>query len=297
MDRIEYGNETNMESKNSWRKLLVRRILHGTRSLEPYNYRENNKNSKRNRHHKYLYPIALCLSQLAIAPASLAETVGGVSATAAPVANSSGSVTNQAIQVLQGPYITNTYGDGISCQGPTLNVTPYVTRSYSWQFPFESHYDDPVYNVLDLEGDFDADGNPIGDGIPDKPGEILYHRRIRTGQKDNYNWNAGFSATISWPLDRKQQQLCKDAAQAHNELRGQILSNRRLEFELTRLTKCGEMAQKGISFATWSPYYRLCKDVVVQNKNAIAPHVHMIPKNQKVSTKAEDLGPPIEKKK
>ena len=293
MDRIEYGNETDMDSKHSRRKLLVRRILHGTRSLEPYNYRENNKNSKRNRYHKYFYAI---IALFVAAPVN-AETVGGVSATAAPVANSSGSVTNQAIQVLQGPYITNTYGDGISCQGPTLNVTPYVTRSYSWQFPFESHYDDPVYNMLDLEGDFDADGNPVGDEIPDKPGEILYHRRIRTGQKDNYNWNAGFSATISWPLDRKQQQLCKDAAQAHNELRGQILSNRRLEFELTRLTKCGEMAQKGISFATWSPYYRLCKDVVVQNKNAIAPHVHMIPKNQKVSTKAEDLGPPIEKKK
>ena len=295
MDRIEYGNETNMESNNSWRKLLVRRILHGTRSLKPYNYRENNKNSKRNGHHKYLYPIALCLTSLATAPATLAETVGGVSATAAPVANSSGSVTNQAIQVLQGPYITNTYGDGISCQGPTLNVTPYVTRSYSWQFPFESHYQDPVYNMLDLEGDFDADGNAIGDGIPDKPGDILYYRDIRTGQKDNYNWNAGFSATISWPLDRKQQQLCKEAAQAHNELRGQIAANRRLEFELTRLTKCGEMAQKGISFATWSPYYRLCKDIVVQNKNAIAPHVHAIPR--KVSTKAEDLGPPIEKKK
>ena len=292
MDRIEYGNETNMESNNSWRKLLVRRILHGTRSLEPYNYRENNKNSKRNRHHKYLYAI---IALFAAVPVN-AETVGGVSATAAPVANSSGSVTNQAIQVLQGPYITNTYGDGISCQGPTLNVTPYVTRSYSWQFPFESHYQDPVYNMLDLEGDFDADGNAIGDGIPDKPGDILYYRDIRTGQKDNYNWNAGFSATISWPLDRKQQQLCKEAAQAHNELRGQILSNRRLEFELTRLTKCGEMAQKGISFATWSPYYRLCQDVVVQNKNAIAPHVHMIPKDQKVSTKAEDLGPPIEKK-
>ena len=295
MDRIEYGNETNMESINSWRKLLVRRILHGSRSLEPYNYRENNKNSKRNRHHKYLYPIALCLTSIATAPATLAETVGGVSATAAPVANSSGSVTNQAIQVLQGPYITNTYGDGISCQGPTLNVTPYVTRSYSWQFPFESHYDDPVYNVLDLEGDFDADGNAVGDGIPDRPGEILYHRRIRTGQKDNYNWNAGFSATISWPLDRKQQQLCKEAAQHHNELRSQMTANRRLEFELTRLTKCGEMAQKGISFASWSPYYRLCQDIVVQNKNAIAPHVHQIPR--KVSTKAEDLGPPIEKKR
>ena len=37
-------------------------------------------------------------------PSAIAETVGGVSATASPIANSSGSVTNQAIQVLQGPY-------------------------------------------------------------------------------------------------------------------------------------------------------------------------------------------------
>ena len=216
-----------------------------------------------------------------------------MSATAAPVANSSGSVTNQAIQVLQGPYITNTYGDGVSCQGPTLNVTPYVTRSYSWQFPYESHYGDPVYNMLDLEGDFDDDGNAIPDGIPDNPGDILYYRNIRTGQKDNYNWNAGFSATISFPLDRKMQRLCKEAAQNHNDLRGQILANRRLEFELTRLTKCGEMAQKGISFASWSPYHRLCRDVVVQNKNTIAPHVHQIPRKVSTSTNAKDLGLPM----
>jgi hypothetical protein len=291
MDRIEYGSKTRMEAKHSWWKFLVRRIVHGTRSLEPHDYRENHKNSKRNRHYKYLYPV---VALLCAAPVN-AETVGGVSATAAPVANSSGSVTNQAIQVLQGPYITNTYGDGISCQGPTLNVTPYVTRSYSWQFPYESHYADPVYNMLDLTGDFNDDGDPIPDGIPDNPGDILYYRDIRTGQKDNYNWNAGFSATISWPLDRKMQRLCKEAAQNHNDLRGQILANRRLEFELTRLTKCGEMAQKGIQFATWSPYYRLCEDIVVKNKTTIAPHVHQIPR--KVSTKAEDLGPPIEKKR
>ena len=54
---------------------------------------------------------------------TMAETVGGVSATASPIANSSGSVTNQAIQVLQGPYITNTYGGGIQCQGPTMEKT------------------------------------------------------------------------------------------------------------------------------------------------------------------------------
>ena len=63
--------------------------------------------------------------------------MGGVSATANPIANSSGSVTNQAIQVLQGPYITNTYGGGISCQGPTANFTPYITHARSDKDPFE----------------------------------------------------------------------------------------------------------------------------------------------------------------
>ena len=271
MDRR--NKQTILHTNNTRSSVPVQRNVFRSWFKQPHDYKQGDRGYQRNRYYKYLPAVIALL----VATPVKAETVGGVSATAAPVANSSGSVTNQAIQVLQGPYITNTYGDGISCQGPTLNVTPYVTRSYSWQFPFESHYDDPVYNVLDLEGDFDADGNPIGDGIPDKPGEILYHRRIRTGQKDNYNWNAGFSATISWPLDRKQQQLCKDAAQAHNELRGQILSNRRLEFELTRLSRCGELAQNGITFATWSPYFDLCKDVVVNPKMIQGvPHTHSI---------------------
>ena len=78
--------------------------------------------------------------------------VGGVSATANPIANSSGSVTNQAIQVLQGPYITNTYGGGISCQGPTANITPFVTHSRSYQDPFERFYYEPQYDGRDFRG-------------------------------------------------------------------------------------------------------------------------------------------------
>ena len=66
------------------------------------------------------------------------------------MANSSGSVTNQAIQVLQGPYITNTYGAGIQCQGPTMNFTPYVTGAVSAQKPFEDQYYDNVYDMRDL---------------------------------------------------------------------------------------------------------------------------------------------------
>jgi hypothetical protein len=75
-----------------------------------------------------------------------------VSATANPIANSSGSVTNQAIQVLQGPYITNTYGGGVQCQGSTFNLTPYVQFADSRKDPWEDYYDEPQYNLTDATG-------------------------------------------------------------------------------------------------------------------------------------------------
>jgi hypothetical protein len=82
-------------------------------------------------------------------------------------------VTNQAIQVLQGPYITNTYGGGIQCQGPTLNITPFVTGAGSMQKPYEPYYNDPVYDMRDLNDD----------GSLDNPGGILYLFLPEQGRK------------------------------------------------------------------------------------------------------------------
>ena len=211
----------------------------------------------------------------------LAETVGGVSATAAPVANSSGSVTNQAIQVLQGPYITNTYGGGIQCQGPTMNVTPYVTGSASATRPWEPYYNDPVYDMRDMDED----------GAPDNPGSVLYQVPVRTGQKDNYNLGVGFSMTWSRPLDQKLQDQCKEAAAANIALMQQQTANKRLDFEIARLKNCGELMKQGIQFHPKSPYYSVCADVVVNNVTYIKPHVHSIP--TPVSRNAEDLGPAL----
>jgi hypothetical protein len=223
----------------------------------------------------------------------LAETVGGVSATAAPVANSSGSVTNQAIQVLQGPYITNTYGGGIQCQGPTLNITPFVTGSGSMQKPYEPYYMDPVYDMRDLDDD----------GSLDNPGNILYRVPTRTGQKDNYNLSLGVSATWSIPQDKKLQDQCKEAAAANIALMQQQAANKRLDFEIARLKNCGELKKQGIYFHPKSPYYKVCADVVVTNPGGvIPPHVHSIPSVSKsaatpesrVSVRAEDLGGPLQ---
>ena len=61
-------------------------------------------------------------------------------------------MTNQAIQVLQGPYITNTYGGGVQCQGATFNLTPYVQFADSRKWPWEDYYDEPQYNTTDETG-------------------------------------------------------------------------------------------------------------------------------------------------
>ena len=206
----------------------------------------------------------------------MATDVGGVSATANPVANSSGSVTNQAIQVLQGPYITNTYGNGISCQGPTANFTPYVTRTGNWSDPYEPWFNDPVYN--------NADNND--DGIPDSPGEILYYIPTRTGQKATQNINLGFSATLSFPLDKKLQNMCKEAAQAVINNVTQATANKRLDFEIARLKNCGQLMKEGIMFHPKSPYYKVCADVVLVNPpGVVGQHTDSIP-----SSSSEPLG-------
>ena len=210
-------------------------------------------------------------------PSVRAETVGGVSATASPIANSSGSVTNQAIQVLQGPYITNTYGDGIQCQGSTLNITPYATGSISGQKPYEDYWNDPVYDIHDADDD----------GQIDNPGNILYYMPTRTGQKDQLNLSLGVSATWSVPLDQKAQEQCKKAVDTQIALQTQTIANKRLDFEIARLKNCGELYKAGIRFHKKSPYHKVCADVIVDGVHVVKPHVHSIPSSSQNSDKQE----------
>ena len=271
-------HKTHLHTDNTRSSVPVHGDVSSPRSFQSHNNTKSNRSNKRHRHNKYLLSVVLCLSQLANVPTVKASDVGGVSATASPIANSSGSVTNQAIQVLQGPYITNTYGNGIQCQGPTMNVTPYATFTASAQKPYEAWWDSPVYNMIDANDD----------GVPDNPGEILYFTPNRTGQKDNYNVGLGVSATWSKPLDKELQQQCKDAASANIALMQQAHANKRLDFEIARLKNCGELLKQGISFHPNSPYYAVCADVMVNGKNVITPHEHPIQPTS-FSTSSESL--------
>ena len=139
-------------NSGSSRRVSIYPELSRARHDQPDNNSKSHHHRKRHRHNKYVYAISTLVLSLAQPAAVLAEGVGGVSATANPIANSSGSVTNQAIQVLQGPYVTNTYGGGVSCQGTTLNMTPYVQFADSRKDPWEDFYNEPQYNLSDNSG-------------------------------------------------------------------------------------------------------------------------------------------------
>jgi len=280
MDRIGSKQQTKLYTNNARRCLSIHRKLFWPRSFKSHNNTENHHYPKRHKHDKHVLKlISLCLT-VGTATPSFASDIGGVSATANPVANSSGSVTNQAIQVLQGPYITNTYGNGIQCQGPTMNITPFATGNIAVKRPYESYYMDPVYNNVD------ADNNDV----PDNPGEILYYKPTRTGQKDSSTLSIGVSATWSRPLDKKLQEQCKQAAEANIALMNQSVANKRLDFEIARLKNCGELMKAGIIFKPGTEYAKVCADVMLINPaGVVANHTHEIPVKPPISKDASVL--------
>lgn len=159
-----------------------------------------------------------------------------VTAIANPQATSTGSVTNQAVQVINGSWPTNSYGGGVQCQGPSFAVTPFLFGTSSGQKPFRQWVD--------------TDRDPL------TPPEYM-------GARDNWSVNPGISMTFSTPLDGELQRLCKDAAITWTARQQAEADKARLDFELVRLIKCGEAAQMGVFFHPNSPYAGVCADVVV----------------------------------
>ena len=286
MERIESTGSPRILNSNTRSSLSIHRKLSRAWPFKSHSHTKNNNYKQRNRYYKYLYAVAA----LFIGSPTYAADVGGVSATANPIANSSGSVTNQAIQVLQGPYITNTYGGGIQCQGATMNITPYATGGMAFKRPYEAYYDEPVYDVHDADDD----------GQIDNPGNILYYMPTRTNQSDSYNLSLGVSATWSRPLDKDFQAQCKEAAAVQIDMQRQLTANERLDFELARLKNCGELKKSGIMFHPKSPYFTVCADVMlVQPAGVVVPHMHSFtpnevkiepPKEIQANGTAEDLG-------
>jgi len=191
--------------------------------------------------------------------------------------NSSGSVVNQAVQVVpsrQFQYQMNT----ITCQGATLNISPFVSTTYGFATPFESHFDRPVYSRRDIEGNFDDDNKAIGDGDVDSGyrGEILYFEKVRTGQKQsNVSINGGITATFSIPLDRTAIKECREAMKKQNELYEASLAAKRLNYEMSRAKTCADNYKNGFRFKEGTPMALVCSDIEIIEPTNL-DHLHKI---------------------
>ena len=75
------------------------------------------------------YKYIIGLYAIVFSGTAFAQSAPSNTNIAGPSASATGNVTNQAVQVLQGPFAMNTYGGGVSCQGPTLNLQTFGYNS------------------------------------------------------------------------------------------------------------------------------------------------------------------------
>jgi len=163
--------------------------------------------------------ISLLLSLLIASPV-LAETPQNTNI-AGPSASATGNVTNQAVQVLQGPYPIATFGMGVSCPGPALTIAPFLT------------------------GNLNNNTDP-------------YSYQSNSG-------SSGITIGFSTPLNGTITETCLEAARTITARNKAEEAKARLDFELVRALRCGEMKKNGIHFHPSSPYAAICADIIVIN--------------------------------
>ena len=84
---------------------------------------------RKNYYNRFYYKLSFCIYPIIIlllTASGRAQQAPSNTNIAGPSASATGNVTNQAVQVLQGPYAMNTFGSGVSCQGPTMSLSPFV---------------------------------------------------------------------------------------------------------------------------------------------------------------------------
>ena len=84
---------------------------------------------RKNYYNRFYNKFHICLYAIILSGTAFAQSAPSNTNIAGPSASATGNVTNQAVQVLQGPYAINTYGSGVSCQGPTMSLSPFVMGS------------------------------------------------------------------------------------------------------------------------------------------------------------------------
>ena len=244
-----------MASRQPRRKLEPHRVAANSGARCRYQCDQNHPDDHHNRVAIGVLSVALALG----GPAQANTTVAN------PQSTSTGQATVNAYQMMTGPHPVYRMSQGIQCPGPTLSVSPFITGGRNWDLPFESTTKTPVYSTAD------ADDN----GEPDSPGKVLYYSELPRFEKDRRSLNYGITATFSVPLDRGLADQCKRAVNTNIKLQEQLLATKRLEHELFRAQKCGELAKAGVQFTGQMSV--VCSDLIVTVPPVkMVPHTHAI---------------------
>lgn len=110
----------NLFGDNFWRRFSTGNCRKVSGSCGNNRCHSHNRSNK----HNYFLVGLLSISLLSALPLRAEDDTH---VTAAPQASSSGSVSNQAIQINQGGYSTQSFGRGHYCNSSTLTVTPFYT--------------------------------------------------------------------------------------------------------------------------------------------------------------------------
>ena len=201
-----------------------------------------------------------------------------INSTASPSATSSGSVTNLGVMNMPTRQFQNQVGpQAVTCQGDTLVIQPFLASNLSFAEPNIEFYDVPVYSTRDLEGAFDDEGNPIGDGDPDDPSLVIGTHRKQRFEKSQYSISPGISVSFNISLDRRAQRTCLEAMEKQRDLLAAAYEDKRLSYELGRMKICAEQLKLGVTWKKTSKYYRLCEDIALVNPPGVLPdHKHTI---------------------
>ena len=277
MDRFRFRDGTKLVTNNIRRNLYLYKLIPRAGTTESDHHNSHTRNRNNDCKFKCIQSVAAGLLSIFLLPANSAADVGGISATSNPVANSSGSATVNAYQVLTGNFINSTFGqNGVVCQAETMTLSPYVGLSHNIKRPWVESYQEPVYDMRDIDGD----------GAPDNPGSILFHKNVLTQQRDNHGANYGLTIQWSRPLDSKLQSLCKEAASTEIALRKAELNLKVLDYEISRLKHCGTLKQSGIFHSKTSQYFPVCSDIMVTNfPSSVPDHSHKINVTKVAATK------------
>jgi len=222
--------------------------------------------------------IYLALLFITLPVKSLAQSINTSS-------QSTGNVTNQAVQIVPSRQFQYQLGTNQVCQGATLNISPFLSATNSYGQPYQPYYSRPIYSTKDIEGTFDADNNPVGDGEPDEPTKIIRTEQVRTGmQESNTSLNAGITATFSVPLSFKYQKMCRLGMQRQVELYEASLASKRLNYEMSRLATCSKHIREGNIFI--GEMAKICSDVRVVTPPNVE-HTHPISFDLSVTSDAQ----------